>query len=53
MNHRITFTDVRNMGDKELAKWLENIWQVGFITGQLGGNITDRPNFYNKLKEGE
>ena len=46
----MNFEDVRNMSNEELAKWLSKIWEVGFLTCQLGGNMEDKPDFYDKLK---
>lgn len=50
----MTFKDVRQMTDKELADWLEKIWRTGFTVGLLNPNGDSRklcPNFYDKLKE--
>ena len=47
----MTFNEVRNMTDKELAKWLEKIWKTGYTVGKIGGKITDVPNFYERLSK--
>lgn len=33
----MTFNEVRNMTDKELAQWLEKIWKTGYTVGKIGG----------------
>lgn len=47
----MTFNEVRNMTDKELAQWLEKIWKTGYTIGNIGGKITDVPNFYERLSK--
>lgn len=45
------FKDIKDMNDKELAKWLEKIWKTGFYTCKAGGTVGDMPNFYERLSE--
>nr|DAH73377.1 MAG TPA: Protein of unknown function (DUF3963) [Caudoviricetes sp.] len=47
----MTFEDVRDFSDEDLAKWLRNIWLAGFATHGLGGTKENCPNFYERLKE--
>lgn len=47
----MTFDDVRNMTDEELAQWLEKIWKTGYTIGKIGGNMDNVPNFYERLSK--
>lgn len=48
----MTFDDIRNKSDKELAKYLEKIYKTGFTVGRVSkGSIKEvLPNFYERLK---
>lgn len=49
----MTFDDIRNKSDEELAKYLEKIYKTGFAIARISNDNIEEllPNFYEILKE--
>lgn len=49
----MTFDDIRNKSDEELAKYLEKIYKTGFTIARISNSNIEEvlPNFYERLKE--
>ena len=51
MGEVMNFEDIRAMDDKKFCKWLETIWQAGYLTCQMGCTEKSMPDFYQKLND--
>jgi hypothetical protein len=50
MKDNISFETLKD--EDSLVKFLERVWQAGFKTARVGGNIADMPKFKEKLSVG-